>query len=125
MELVAEGTELNKLSEAKPLFAEGDKGELRLYIDKKLTDDEIYNLENELCNKGVTLTKPIKQEAHIVFIGFQKASEPLDTIKDILGKVKDFFINGWQLLKEGIGVPWWGWAIGVGAIGLLIFTLRR
>lgn len=125
MELVAEGTELNKLAEAESLFAEGDKGELRLYLDRKVSEDILYEFESSLCNQGVILTEPIRQEAHIVFIKFKKATEPLTIIAATIIATGVSSVIGWQLEKEPLGIPWWGWAIGAVSLGVLLFTFRR
>ena len=125
MELVAEGLELNKLAEAESLLAEGNKGELRLYLDRKISENILYEFENSLCNQGVILTEPIKQEAHILFIKFKKASDPLTIIAATVIATGVSEVIGWQLEKEPLGIPWWGWAIGAVSLGLLVFKLRR
>lgn len=120
MKVVAEGLEVNKIAEYESLYGEGEKGELRLYVDRQLSENEIASLETQICNQGVTLVEPISQEAHILFVRFQKLLVPLAIIVAAIAAI-GVGVAGWQLLKEPLfGVPWWVWMIGAGVLTYMI-----
>ena len=123
MELIAEhlGSDITTLSDYESYYQEGDKGELKLYLDRMLYQDEIKQLEYELCNQGVMLTAPITQDARILVIKFQKAIAPLLIIGGAIA-VLVVGIVGWQLLKTSVSnIPVWTWLLG----GAVIYHIIR
>ena len=121
MKLIGEdiGHELDSLPKYEGYYKEGDIGELRLYVAETLSEDILGNLEHNIRSQGVVLTAPIIQEARIIVIKFQKAIAPLLIIAGAVGIVVVGII-GWQLWKEPLGIPWWVWIIGGGALAYLL-----
>lgn len=122
MELVAEGTDLNTLGSYESLFGERDKGEVRFYLNESVSQEELQYIQDELLNQGVTLTKPVAQEARILAINFEKRIAPLVIIVAVVGVVIAGIL-GWQLFEAVEEVPNWLW-IG-GGLGLLYLISRR
>lgn len=120
MRLIAEGFELNKLSDAEHLFAEGDRGEVRIYLDGNIGT---HALEERLLAEGVVLTDTIRQDAGVVVIKFQKQIAPLLIIVGALGLMGVGAGLGWQIFK--FDIPSWAWVMGGIALGLgIIYILR-
>ena len=124
MELVGERIgNLSNLSDYEVYFGEGDNGELRVYLQRPLYQDEIDKLENEICSQGVVLTAPITQDARILVIKFQKAIAPLLIIGGAIAAIVAG-VTGWQIFRTTqMGVPLWVW--GVGGIALLYLLFRK
>ena len=126
MKLVAEnlGHDLNTLQNYEVEFVEGDIGEVRFYLDRLLYQGELDQLEYELCQKGVALTAPTKQDARILIIKFRKAIIPLAIIAGAIGTA-GVSIAGWQLYKKISEIPIWVWVAGGLAVGYLFFRMLR
>ena len=92
MNVVAEGTNLEELNKSK--------GELRVYLERNLTDEEISKFVDA------------RQEARILIVN---ASE-VDKIKEL-----DVGVKGWQLMGER---SWWPWVVG-GGLAYLALRGRR
>ena len=128
-ELVGErlSNNLAELPEYEDLFAEGSRGELRLYVNQPLSEYQLGQMENELLNQGVTLTEPISQIARVVSIKFEKRLAPLAIIAIVVGAIVAIgaALLGWQIWKTTTaGVPSWVWVVGIGAVLYLIFTSK-
>lgn len=105
MNVIAESmtNDLTGLASYEDMFAEGECGELLIYLDRTLSDTEIDQIEQQLLDQGVILTKPIACDARVLSIGFQKAMPALVVIAGItiVG------VLGWQLLKDiGVIAKW-------------------
>jgi len=125
MNLIAEGTDISELEKQEPRFAEGEKGELRFYIEKSLTKEQLNQLEQDILAQGVYLTEPIKQDARIIFINFEKRIAPLIIIGGaIIAAIGGAAFLGWQLSKAPLGIPWWLWVVGGGALLYLLFRTK-
>jgi len=118
-ELIAQGENLNELPNNEDKFSEGDRGEVRFYLNESLSQPALQDLQDKLLERGVTLTEPIKQDARIVVVRFEKRIAPLLIIAGIVV----VGIVGWQLLKEAAKIPVWMWAIG--AIALGVYLVRK
>ena len=119
MELISQGLELKELPEHEDKLREGDRGEVRLYLSESISQDSLQQLQDNILSQGVTLTEPIKQDARIVVVRFEKRIAPLLIIAGIVV----VGIVGWQLLKEAAKIPVWMWAIG--AIALGVYLVRK
>ena len=115
------GNDLSTLPDCESKIKEGSRGELRLYVDRALLQEEMEQLENEILSQGVILTDSIKQYARVVIIKFEKRIAPLLIIALAIGAI-GVGVLGWQLWSSD-GVPLWVWGVGIGA--LLYFVLRR
>ena len=123
-ELVAENKELKKLSLTEELFAEGDIGEIRFYLDRALSESEVATIESELRQQGVTLIGPVVQEHGILAVGFQKAIAPLLLIALVVGTL-GAGVLGWQVFKLSTGgVPTWVLLIAGMAVVYLMFRSK-
>ena len=127
LELVAEnlGSDISFLGDYEVCYQEGDTGELRLYVDQPLSYDDVSQLEYEICSQGVVLIGPIKQDARVVVISFQKAIAPLAIIAIIVGGIVAIAAGllGWQIFKYSkLGVPVIVWVVGLGALAYLLFS---
>ena len=122
MKVIAESLsdKIDNLSSYENYFSEGDVGELRIYLDRLLYQDEMDCLRTEIENQGVMLISPIAQDARVLVVRFRKAVAPLAIIARIIVTV-GIGIIGWQLFKES-GFPLWGWILG-GIVGCTL--LRR
>jgi len=122
MNLVAEqlNNDLSQIEHYESSFNEGDKGEIRFYFDRNLTWDEIDQLEQEIIGQEVVLTAPVRHDARIVSIRFQKAIAPLLIIALAIAGIGASLL-GWQLWTEPLGVPWWVWITGGAAVLYLLF----
>jgi len=115
------GQDLSTLSQYEAYFNEGDTGELRVYLDRQLSQDEINQLEYELCSQEVVLTEPIAQDARILVIKFQKAIAPLLIIGGAIVAIVGVVL-GWQIFKlTQWGIPLWTILIGGAALFYLLF----
>ena len=127
MELIAQAlnSDLSKIASLESKFAEGDTGELRVYVSQPLSDSDLERIQQELVSKGVVLTEPIFQESRILVIRFKKEIAPLLIIGAVVAAVAAVAsgIVGWQIFKLNLGVPWYIWAIG-GAALLYIFLKK-
>ena len=123
MNIIAENISngLTGLADCDNMFSEGEEGELLIYLENDLPDTEIDSIEQQLCDQGVVLTKPVACDARVLVIGFQKAMPPLVVIASlaITGVI------GWQLLKA-VNVSTWVWALAIGGVAtyVLIRSLK-
>ena len=103
MKLVAEqlGNNITSIAVHESAFAEGDKGELAVYLSRPLTQDDIFSLEQNILSQGVVLTEPIAQDSGILVIKFQKAMAPLLIIGIAVAAVAISVsgVLGWQIFK--------------------------
>ena len=114
-ELVAQGSDLSELPKYESLFSEGDRGELRLYLEQPATQEELQ----EMQDIGVVLTEPIAQDAGVMVIKFEKRVAPLVIFAGAILVA----VVGWQLLKTVSEVPIWAWVAG--AIGVVMLLRRK
>lgn len=115
------GSDLSSLSSYETYFGEGDIGELRVYLDRPLYQDEIDRLQTELLSQGVTLTAPITQDARILLIRFQKQIAPLLIIGGAIAAIVAGIL-GWQIFKgTQVGIPVWVWIVGGLSLAYLLF----
>jgi len=124
MRLIAEGVDINDLPLCEDMLAEGEKGEVRFFVDRMLFEAEIDQMEQEILSKGVILTEPIVQDAGMLVVRFQKAVAPLMVIALAVAAVIVIGAGllGWQLFSWMGKVPWWAWfAAGVGAVYLFVY----
>ena len=122
--LVAEGigSDILSLGQYEQSFNEGEQGELRVYIGRNLSGQELVNLENEIIRQEVLLTEPIVQDARVVFIGFEKRIAPLLIIAGAVVAVIGGIL-GWQVFKTiQAGIPLWALLAGS---GVLLYLLSR
>ena len=126
MNVIAEGQgqELATLDRYEYLFAEGQKGELRLYLSEGISMDTISELEQVILSQGVVLTEPIRQDARVVVIKFQKAIAPLIIIGLAVAAIIGAGLLGWQLFTALGKIPWWAWAVGIFGVGFLMLRRR-
>ena len=125
MELIAEDTDIQSLAAQEPLFQEGDKGEVRIYMSTEMSESAIGQLTKELTDKGVVLTGPISYESRMLSIKFEKRILPLVPIAiAVVGVLGPGFL-GWQLFKPSWGAPlgisMGVWVAGAALIGLLFY----
>ena len=128
MELIGEylGQDLSSLPNYEVYYGEGDRGEVRFYVDRMLSEEKIQELQDRILNEGVVLTEPITEVARIVSIKFEKRLAPLAIIAIAVGVVVVAVgaVIGWQIFKTiQWGVPVWVWLVGGGA--LLYLLLRK
>jgi len=123
MILIAEelGGSLTRLPEYDSHFATGDMGELRLYLDSPLSQEEISQLERAILSQGVVLTAPIVQDAQILVIKFKKTVASLATLVDGISAN----LQGWQLFKSESSIPLWALLTGGIALGYFILRPKR
>ena len=127
MDLIAEGTELQELNEAEKLLNEFDKGEAHFYTDRSLSGEEISMIEQNIIETGVHLTGPVRQDARILVVEFQKRIAPLVLIGGAVATViaVGAGLVGWQIFKTvKYGVPLWVWIVGGGLLTYLIFSSK-
>ena len=121
--IVAEkiGNDVSSLSEYEKYFAEGDTGELRVYLDRTLYQDEIEQLEQEIQSQGVIAF--VTQDARMLIIKFRKALAPLVIIAAAVAAISaaGAGVVGWQIFKTTkMGVPLWAWIVGGAALAYLL-----
>ena len=122
MQLVAQGLDINKLEQSESLLAEGEAGEVRLYLSQEPTIEQLQELQDGLLERGVILTEPIAYDARIVSVKFRKGIAPLVIIGLVVGGLFATGI-GWQVFKATrAGIPLW--VIGLGGAALLYLLLR-
>jgi len=128
MELIGEylGQDLSSLPNYEVYYGEGDRGEVRFYVDRMLSEEKIQELQDRILNEGVVLTEPIQQNSRIISIKFEKRLAPLAIIAIVVGGIVAIGAGllGWQIWKTTqMGVPLWVWLVGGGA--LLYLLLRK
>ena len=124
MELIGESlsNNLSNLSSYEVYFKEGDTGELRVYLERSLYQDEMDCIQTEILSQGVILIAPVTQDARILVIKFRKTIAPLLIIGGAIAAIVIGTI-GWQLLRtETAGIPLWTWITGV---GFILYTVSR
>ena len=127
-ELIGEhlGQDLSSLPNYETYYAEGDRGEVRFYVERQLPMERIQELQDRILNEGVVLTEPIEQASRVISIKFEKRLAPLVIIAIAVGivVVAVSAVLGWQIFKSiQWGVPVWVWLVGGGA--LLYLLLRK
>ena len=112
MNVVAEDltNSLTGLADCDDMFSEGECGELLIYLERDLSDTEVDQIEQGLCDQGVVLTKPVACDARVLVIGFQKAIPPLV----IIASLGIAGVIGWQLFKNMASITKWALIIGTG-----------
>ena len=124
MDLVAEGTDIKDIAAYDALFSEGDRGEVRIYLNTEMSEPAIRQLTKELMEKGALLTGPITCESRILSIRFEKRVAPLLIIAGI-ASVLGIGFAGWQVFKPKwgapLGVPMVVWVAGAALIGVLLY----
>ncbi len=128
-ELVGESlsSDLTDLSQYETQYSEGDTGEVRVYLDRQLTDEALRSIENNIRSQGVVLTGPVTQDVRVLVIPFKKAIAPLAIIAIVVGAVAlvGSTILGWQIFKSvKAGVPLWVWGVGGAALLYLILSSK-
>ena len=128
-ELIGEhlGQDLSSLPNYETYYAEGDRGEVRFYVERQLSEETIQELQDRILNEGVVLTEPIEQIARIISIKFEKRLAPLAIIAIVVGGIVVVVggLLGWQIFKTvQMGVPLWVWFVVGGALAYLIFTSK-
>lgn len=124
MNLLAEGTNIQDIAQYEVNFDEFDKGELRVYLNHDLTEQDVLTIQTLIENEGVHLTEPISQDARILVIRFEKRIAPLLIIVGALGTIGTA-IAAWQLTTLVKAMPWYVWVGGVGVVGLIAYKLLR
>ena len=119
MPVIAEGITLDTLPDAEHLLAEGEHGEVRIYCQIPPTEEQLALMENEIRSQGVVLTAPIISEGTIVSIKFRKMLWPLLIIAAAAAAALG--LGWWQLNTTLGGIPFWVWAVGLGALAYLFF----
>jgi hypothetical protein len=137
--VIAQGTKEQPpvAAELDPKFKEGDKGELRLYVNGPTPQIELDQIQQNLLESGVVLTQPVMQQGDIIFIRFVKgepvattqgigaiAIGPVAIIALVVGGVAAIWgsVAGWQLIKDVKAIPSIVW-VGLG--GLLLWLVAR
>ena len=129
MELIGEylGQDLSLLPNYETYLSEGDRGEVRFYVDRQVSEEKIQELQDSLLSEGVTLTEPISQIARVLLIKFEKRLAPLAIIAIVVGGIiaAGAGLLGWQIWKTTqMGIPIWVWVVAGGALLYLIFTSK-
>ena len=121
------GQDLSSLPDYEAHYAEGDRGEVRFYVDRMLPEEKIQELQDRILNEGVVLTEPIEQNSRIISIKFEKRLAPLAIIAIAVGVVVVAVgaVIGWQIFKTiQWGVSVWVWLVGGAGLLYLIFTSK-
>ncbi len=87
------GDYLMHLSEFVQKLSKIDNVDLRLYIEKPLSDDLVQAIENGLTKSGANLCSPLRQEAGIVRIIFNYT----EALPAAIANIKLPTIIGWQV----------------------------
>lgn len=117
-------SDIQTLPNYEAYFAEGDTGELRLYLMGPMYQGDIDTLEQSIRSQGVVLTAPIRQDARVLMIQFKKAIAPLVILAAAVAAIAAVGsgIVGWQIFKTvQAGVPLWVWLVGGAALAYLLF----
>ena len=120
MQLVAQGLDINELEQSESLLAEGEAGEVRLYLSQEPTIEQLQELQDGLLERGVILTEPIAYDARIVSIKFRKGIAPLVIVGLVAGGIMGTVL-GWQVFGSSKGS--WIWPVA-GIIGI-VWLIRR
>ena len=111
------GNDITGLADSASLFKLNEEGELRLYLNRLLSQEELDSL-------AVTLGQ-LKQDGCVLPIEFRYTDSTFGTIIEAVEEViiPANVMIGWQLLKETEkGFPVWGWII-LGA-GLVVAVME-
>lgn len=112
---------LDEVPQYESSYKEGDIGELRVYLQDNLTEEQVRLIEHEIIDQGVILIAPITQDSRILIIHFRKAIAPLIIIVGAISAIGTGIL-GWQMWKgTKYGIPIWAW--GVLAGGILVYLL--
>ena len=118
MKLVAQGEEVQSLTKAEDLFQEKEKGEVRLYLQRPLSEAGLVKLRQSIKAKGGVLVGEIRQAGTVISIPFRKEMPFLLILVPLLAGLG---VVGWQILKpETIGG---GLLVGAGIVLLAVVIL--
>lgn len=101
------------LSNCLKQLSDGDRVELRIYVQKELTDGNLRQLQAKLARCGITLDSPVVQDAGIIvmrFTYYETISSTISSLRipDIIGwqlfDVAGKYIQGVRRLTEGVMV---------------------
>lgn len=115
--LIAQGEDLSTIGSVEQFFNENDYGEMRVYVDHTISEQEIVDIEQSILSQEVVLTTPIIQDSNILIIKFQKKIAPLIIIAGVLVAAVGGIL-GWQVFQATkYGIPVWAWGLlGLGVI---------
>lgn len=103
------GNDLSTLPTHLDLFKEGEKGEVRIYLEEPLIQEEFDKVRQALAGMNV------RQDARILLVEFRRNSDPLT----LIALSVTVGIVGWQLFKdEGNGL-----VLGLALVGLATFII--
>ena len=122
--LIAESLSSNILLEKyETFYKEGDTGELRVYLQRPLCQEELDDLQSSIIGQGVVLTVPVEQDARVLMIKFRKTIAPLPIIGLALVAIP---IIGWQLFKSAsFSIPSWVWVIVGMTVAYVIIRKKK
>ena len=128
MKLVAEGTDVQQMSEADSSFSPGDTGEIRFFVDHLVDQSTLDSFEDQLVAEGMILTQPIRQEEGIVIVSFQKPTG-IGVLPLIIGAgiiaAGLFAFGSWQVYRTVRAIPSWVLLVG-GALGaFLLYKMMK
>ena len=123
MQLLAEGSTLNDLQEADSLFVVGDRGEVRLYLNREPTASELQLLEDRLVDQGMVLPEPVAYDARVILIRFTQGAAPWGIVGTVASGLFGGAIIGWQVFGEQKGIPGWCW-LAIGVVGGVILLKK-
>lgn len=77
-EIIAEGVGTNAaaLANAEAQLKEGDKAELRLYVENAPSPEALRAVESELIAQGIVLTENVAYDSGVIVIRFLKTTTP-------------------------------------------------
>ena len=122
MKLVAQGEEVQYLGSVERLFQEGESGEVRLYLNRTLSEPELTNLRQDIKAKGGVLVGEIRQVGGIASIRFRKELPFLLLLVPLLAGAG---VVGWQVLKPETTGSILLIGAGVALLALLVVSLSE
>jgi hypothetical protein len=95
----------------------GDVGEVRIYLDKPLSQEQIDKIQNDIISQGGVLNGDVTQDAGMLIIPFVNTVNPgigaLPILLIVAGVVAVVAggILGWQIFQASsdTGIPTWVW----------------
>ena len=119
-------SDLSSIGKYESSYSEGSTGELRIYTQYHVTDEESKEIENQIRSQGAVLTEPITYDNGVLSIKFRKAIAPLIIIAGAVIAVLGIGgVISWQLITTQFSViPGWVWLVGGAAILYLIFMSK-
>jgi hypothetical protein len=123
--VTAQGDDISTLVQTEEMLKEGEFGEVRAFVTAPPSEQTLANIQEDMVNKGVTLTGPIVYDAAsgAVIVRFQKMMSPMETIGLSLGVlvVVGSMIFAWQLAQQiGGSGPAAIWIL-LGILGFILF----